>query len=339
MRYGNIDLHNVSDIIEELGRPGFGLSRLPVKILPDINENARRMAKMSTGCEIRGMLSEGGDAKVVLEVIDDNTAPPVVTVYHGCFCAQSVAVGKGPLELVIKEPAAMAAVTRISAERKLPFDPRLVRVRLPPIHTTRIISVEGDLSYPAPDAVPGNTILFYGSSITHGACAIAPEGTYAAQCARRLGCDIINLGFGGSAQMDAPIADHIAGRNDWDLAVFEMGINVRTWPLEKFYSVMEHFVKTIVAAHPGKYIFCIDMFTNDCDFEENPQKGVGFRDAVKELVGKYSSGKIKHVDGRRILTDPTGLRTDLVHPGDEGMQEMGRNLADVITREWKEGVS
>lgn len=335
MRYGNVELHNVADIIEDPGRAGFGISRLPLKILPGINKGAGNMAKMGTGCEIRGMLPEGGAAKVVLEVVDSNTTPPVVTVYHGCFCAQSIAVGKAPLELVIKEPAAMAAMLRISSERKLPFDPRLVRVRLPSIHTARIISVEGDLSYPGPEAVPEKKILFYGSSITHGACAIAPEGTYAAQCARRLGCDFINLGFGGSAQMDAPIADHIAGRNDWDMAVFEMGINVRTWPLDKFYGAAENFLKTVAAAHPDKYIFCIDMFTNDADFEANSQKGVGFREAMKEIVGKYRSGKIVHVDGRGILTDPTGLRTDLVHPNDEGMQEMGRNLADAIARKLK----
>lgn len=39
-----------------------------------------------------------------------------------------------------------------------------------------------------------------------------------------------------------------------------------------------------------------------------------------------------YIDGRTILTDPTGLRTDLVHPNDEGMQEMGLNLASLILR-------
>jgi lysophospholipase L1-like esterase len=335
MRYGNVELHNVCAITEDKGKPGFGISRLPLEILGDINAGARNMVRMGAGCEIRGLLAQGGQAKVVLQVMDSNTTPPLVTVYHGCFCSQSIVIGSEPTEIIVKYPATMAAMSQISAERKLPFDPGLLRIRLPPIHTASIISIDGDLSYPVHEALPSRTLLCYGSSITHGACAIPPEGTYASQCARRLGCDLINLGCGGSAQMDRAIADHIASRRDWDVATLEMGINVRTWPLEKFYPVAENFVSTIAAAHPEKYIFCIDMFTNDCDFEAAPSKGVGFREALKEIAGKFNTGKVIHVDGRDILTDPTGLRTDLVHPCDDAMHEMGMNLAAVISRAWK----
>ena len=34
-----------------------------------------------------------------------------------------------------------------------------------------------------------------------------------------------------------------------------------------------------------------------------------------------------------ILTNPAGLMLDLVHPGDDGMQEMGRNLAARVRAE------
>jgi lysophospholipase L1-like esterase len=332
MRYGNVELHNVCEIIEGDGEPGFGMSRLPRDIREKINQGARTMSMMGAGCEIRGMLPEGGQARVVLQAIDSNTTPPIATVYHGCFCGQSILVAKEPTEIIINDPPNMAAMSRISSAGSLPFNPRLVRVRFPPIHTVRVVSIEGDLTYPVPGAAPAKTLLCYGSSITHGACAIPPEGTYVSQCARRLGCDLINLGFGGSAQMDRAIADHIASRKDWDLATFEMGINVREWPRERFREAVEMFVGAVVSAHPEKYIFCIDLFTNDVDFEDHPTKGVGFREVVRDVAGQFSSGKVIHVDGRTILTDPTGLRTDLVHPSDEGMQEMGDNLASIISR-------
>ncbi len=332
MRYGKVELHNVCDLIEGDGLPGFGVLRFPRAILGEINKGAQNMARHGAGCEIRGLLPEGGTAKVVLRVVDSNTTPPVVTVYHGCFCGPVVHVGKEPTEIVIKHPATLSALSQISGGNKLSFDPRLIRVRLPNIHTVRIEVIEGDWTYPPREALPVKTMLSYGSSITHGACAIAPEGTYAAQCARRLECDLINLGVGGSAQMDRAVAEHIAARTDWDFASFEMGINIRQWPREKFREVVEQFVGIVAAAHPDKYIFCIDLFTNDADFDANTTKGVGFREVVKEVAAKIGTGKVIHLDGRQILTDPTGLRTDLVHPSDEGMQEMGANLAALMKR-------
>ncbi|HAS84299.1 MAG TPA: hypothetical protein DCS43_16900 [Verrucomicrobia bacterium] len=330
MKYGTIELHNVCGILDGDGKPGVGMSRLPLAILPEINKGAAGMARMGTGCEIRGILPPGGEAKVVLQVIDSNTTPPVITVYHGDFCSQSVMAGKEPVEIVIKPPDRLAMMQK--TRRAALFDPRLVRVRLPPIHTARILSITGDLAYPDAGSTPSKTLLCYGSSITHGACAIAPEGTYAAHCARRLGCDLVNLGFGGAAQMDRAIAEHIAARQDWDLATFEMGINVRTWTIEQFRAAVETFVGTVVAAHPQKPIFCIDLFTYFNDVADTPVGAVGFRDAVRDIVAATGSSHVHHVDGRTLLTDPTGLRTDMVHPSDTGMQEIGTNLAAFITR-------
>lgn len=137
MRYGDVELHNVCDIVETEGQTGFGLSRLPCAILGEINEGARRMSAHGAGCEIRGMLAEGGQARVVLQTMDSNVTPPVATVYHGCFCSQSVLVRHEPTEIIIKAPPLGTAMSHISAEKKLPFDPRLVRVRLPRILTRR----------------------------------------------------------------------------------------------------------------------------------------------------------------------------------------------------------
>jgi hypothetical protein len=132
--------------------------------------------------------------------------------------------------------------------------------------------------------------------------------------------------------MDAAMARHLAARTDWDVATFEMGINVRLWPREQFREAVEGFVRTVVAAHPDQWVFCIDLFTNDSDFEETPTRGVGFREVVREVARQCRSARVIHVDGRALLTDPTGLRDDLVHPSDLGMQEMGAHLAAIIAR-------
>jgi hypothetical protein len=335
VKYKNVELHNVCDIIED-DEVGFAVSRLPLDVRENVNQGARNNSLHSAGCEIRGMLKEGGKAKIVLQSPDDNVYPPIATIFHGCFRRViSKRIAEEPTEIEIDVPNHIELMTRIAADKNMPFDPHLVRVRLPSIHPCRVISIEGDLTYPTPESTPSSTMLSYGSSITHGAHAIPPEGTYTAQCARQLGCDLINLGFGGSAHMDKAIAHHIASRDDWDFATFEMGINVRSWEPERFRDAVDYFVSTIASAHPDKHIFCIDLFTNNCDFMDNPKEGVGFRDIVKDIAAKQKSDKVIYVDGRSVLSEPSGLSIDLVHPTDDGMSDMGRNLADIIARERK----
>lgn len=332
MRYQNIELHNVWDIIETSGVEGFTTSRLPLSIHGTINPGARRMAAHGAGIEVRGMLEPGGEAQVTLQMLDTNCVPPVAVVYHGSFCGVSVHVDAEPTTIKIRTPAKMELIQRISSEQNLPYDPRLVRVLLPAIHPIRVVKIEGDLTYPTPDAYPQKKLLCYGSSITHGAHAISPMSTYASQCAWRLGYDLINLGSGGSAQMDLAVAEHIATRGDWDVATFEMGINVRTWERDRFYDAVERFVGTIVSANPDKPIFCIDVFTYDDDFKPEPTPAPMLRSVVQEIAAKHKAARVTYVDGRTILRDPTGLQVDLVHPNDNGMAEMGRELAAVIKR-------
>jgi hypothetical protein len=332
MRYQDVELHNVCDVVADKGTDGLRLSRLPLAILPHVNEGVQRHAFLTAGCEIRGMLRPGGEARIVLQVDDGNVVPPLVETFHGCIRGATTLLSRTPTEIKIQRPGQAEHIAAIHVKGHYPFDASLVRVSLPHIHPCRIISIEGDLTYPESGSLPTRTMLAYGSSITNGAHAVLPSGTYASQTARRLGVDLINLGFGGAAQMDAAIADHIAARDDWDFATLEMGINVRNWPTEKFRAAVEYFVATIVAAHPDKFVFCMDLFTNDADFTGNKTQAVGFREGVEEIAAKQNSARVVYVDGRDILTDPRGLQTDLVHPSDYGMQEMGRNLAALVAR-------
>ena len=330
MKYQNIELHNVSDIVTDNEAKGFTITRLPSAILPEINEGARWMSRLSGNVELRGMLPKGGKARVVLQMLDDNCVPPIVNVFFGDFRYKQILLKYEATEIVIDEPEKMELMEKIYAEQEMRYDPRLVRVCLPHIHYVRILEIEGDLTYPEEQALPRKTLLCYGSSITHGAHAIAPESTYAAQCAYNVGYDLINLGSGGSARMDTAVAHHIASRNDWDVATLEMGVNVRDWEPDTFREAVERFVGIIVAAHPDKPVFCIDLFTNGFDCIDPPREAVGFREIVKGVVEKQDSPNVFYVDGRTILTRFSGLQVDLVHPNDNGMVEMGRNLAHTI---------
>ena len=56
-------------------------------------------------------------------------------------------------------------------------------------------------------------VVYYGSSITQGACASRPGNTYESMISRRLNCNFINLGFAGNALAEDEIAEYIKGLN------------------------------------------------------------------------------------------------------------------------------
>jgi len=60
-------------------------------------------------------------------------------------------------------------------------------------------------------------IVFYGTSITHGACASRPGMAHVAILGRRLDRPVVNLGFSGSGTMDLPVAELMG---EIDAAVF-----------------------------------------------------------------------------------------------------------------------
>src|SRR5690606_38413608 len=88
----------------------------------------------------------------------------------------------------------------------------------------RGVSGEGIRPPEAAD-LPKLKMLAYGTSITQGAHATREHLTYASLTARRLGADLYNLGTGGSAFCENAMADHIADRNDWNLAVLCLSVN------------------------------------------------------------------------------------------------------------------
>jgi len=298
LRYQNVELHNVVELIPAEDGIGQYMLRIPSEVRETLNAAAKDNAPHPAGCEIRFNLQPGETAKIVLATDVDNVVPPVAEVYQGCFRTQVLLIEKEPAEVSITAPDAGAAIEQVTAEHGLPFDARLVRILLPALHRVKLISIGGPVSPPEPGQTPSKTILMYGSSITHGAHSIRPGGTYAMQTARHLGVDLLDVGFGGGAYMEDTLAEHIASRGDWDLATFEMGINVGGWSTEEFHGKVERFVDIISSAHPGKWIFCIDLF-------------------------RYSGDLVPDCDVR-------GLTHDLVHPSDDGFIEMGRRLAERI---------
>ena len=52
-----------------------------------------------------------------------------------------------------------------------------------------------------------------------------------------------------------------------------------------------------------------------------------YRQALRDAVAACPTPNVHLIEGPDILTDIRGLTHDMIHPGDHGMIEMGRNLA------------
>jgi lysophospholipase L1-like esterase len=336
MLYKNAELYNIR-AIQPLPQDGFRLSRVPEDVRQVLNEGAQNTAFNTCGCEIRFNLRSGA-AKVTLRRTARGEVPVdpsgVAEVWFGPFegdwtiCPR--AIGPEPTTLTISYPGNLADLQRYAAEAGLPYDPALVRVILPYDWPTELVDIEGDIEPPRPGQFPERRILMYGSSITHGGGAVRPTESYAMLTAAQLGCDLVNLGFAGSAHMEKDLARFIADEVDWDLATLEMGINVLgAWPVEKFRERVQDFVGEIAAKHPDRPVFCIDLFTCVHDFTHNPLIEA-YRAAVRETVEAIHMPKLVYINGRTLLTRLSGLTADLVHPSSEGMQEIASRLVSVL---------
>lgn len=79
----------------------------------------------------------------------------------------------------------------------------------------------------APDYSLEKPVVFYGSSITHGASASRPGMTYENQLARMLDFNYINLGFGGGAKAEPAISEYVRSL-DMSALVYDYDHNADT---------------------------------------------------------------------------------------------------------------
>ncbi|HRE84219.1 MAG TPA: SGNH/GDSL hydrolase family protein [Opitutaceae bacterium] len=327
-RLPSVSYHNIEEC-EPLDDGGWRLSRVPRTLRAHLNSNAQRRSYAPAGAELRfGLVSQ--EARIVLRKVEDRGEaarhlPALVEIYQGDLLVDWRPLADDWMEILVRRPPNREA--RASGSGGAPrFPPELVRVALPCLPAVQLLKIEGDVRPARNDEVPARRFLAYGSSITNGAHTVRPGDAYPARIARRLGMDAFNLGFGGGAHLEPEMAEWIAQRTDWEFATLELGINLvgRLTP-EEFQKRLAAFLPKIAAARPDQWIFCIDLFTANGDFTQNPRYPA-FRAAVRDAVAKIGSPRVVHFDGRELLSRASGLTLDLVHPSSDGFEEMADQL-------------
>jgi len=333
MIFQNTQLHNVAELVPREDGDGYYLNRLPEALRVEINPSAKQRVRTPASAEIRFNLHQG-EARIVLRRSNDSDKrsgfPVLAEIYRGDFLESWAVVNSDWTEIRVSARTDTSLLGKAAARGSSRFDPALVRVTLPHLLGVQLRSIEGEISPPEPTQVPATRYLAYGSSITQGILAVRSAEIYPYRVAKALGVDLINLGLGGGAHLESGVADHIAGRRDWNFASLELGINlVRNLPADEFRKRLNYFIPTIHAAHPDKWIFCVDLFPFDMDLTGN-ERANEFRQLVAETVAELNAPRVVHVSGPALMQDPTGLSVDVLHPSSDGFAEIGTRMAAVM---------
>ncbi len=328
MIYENVELHNVAEVHEVAGKEGVRLQRVPESVRIHLNEGAQNRMLSPACAEIRFV--SGLPARVVLS----SEGKTKVVVFHGVFQVSDMLIISGEKQMVqiMRRPR----LEQLDPDfyRDMAFQPNVVRLMLAG-DPVRFHGVEGDgVRPPKAEELPKLRYLAYGTSITHGGVATGPHLCYAAQTARRLGADLINLGVGGAAFCEKKLADYIADRDDWHIATLALSVNmVRGFSLEEFYERVSYMVNAVAGADTKRAVACITLYPHFRDFgipsadEDDVGKAEAFRERLRKAVRDCPHPNVHLIEGPDILTDVTGLTPDLIHPADNGMINMGENLA------------
>ena len=331
MIYANVELHNVAEVTPANDSDGVRLQRVPEEVRQRLNEGAQAAMLSPALCEIR-FVNEGPSVKVTLSSEGESE----FTVFWGVFQERERYVAtREPRAFEFFRPERLALL-KPEHYTDMPFAPAVCRLMLGG-NPVVLHTVEGEgLRPPTVDEVPSLRYLAYGTSITQGAAASRAHLSYAAQTARHLGADLINLGVGGSAFCEFELADHIAGHTDWHIASLALSVNMinKGFSHEEFYERVAYMVDKVAGADTNRPVACITIYPyfrdlTDLDLpEDNPSPRVeGFRQKLRDAVAAAGHPNLHLIEGPDILQGVHGLTPDLLHPGDNGMIQMGENLA------------
>jgi len=329
MLYGNVELHN-TDEIKDSPNGGVLLQRVPDSVRLHLNEGAQQRLLDPAGGEIR-FVSDSGSAKVTLSGADGEVK--VVPFFGGFRHGEPFTVGREPQTVEIAMTERFQKDLPALEKLHMPFSPRVCRLMLRGAQVC-FRGVEGDgVRPPTAEELPALRYLSYGTSITHGAAAAWPHLAYVSQVARRLGADLLNFGVGGACHCEPEFADYFASRDDWHVATLALSVNMMGFTHEEFRKRVTYMVNTVAGSNTKRPVACITIWSYFGDREIDPDahdthgKADDFRQILREVVAECPHPNAHLLEGREMLSDYTGLTTDLIHPADDGMIQMGENIA------------
>jgi hypothetical protein len=176
-------------------------------------------------------------------------------------------------------------------------------------------------------------IVFYGTSITHGASASRPGMVHTAILGRRLDRPVINLGFSGNGRMDAAVGDLLASI---DAAVFVIDCLPNMGPADVRLKCVP-LVKRLRADRPTTPIVLVEdrRNTNSWILPTRNQLHTDNHAALRECLAALKKDGVRglyYLAGDDLLGDDSEASTDGSHPSDLGFVRQAELFERVLRK-------
>jgi hypothetical protein len=176
-------------------------------------------------------------------------------------------------------------------------------------------------------------VVFYGTSISHGACASRPGMVHTAILGRRLDMPVVNLGFSGNGRMDSAVGEFL-GRIDASAFVIDCLPNMGPVDVTAKCVPLIHQLR---AAKPSTPIILVEdrRFTNDWITPAKAKFHDDNHAALKEAwetLRKEGVPNLYYISGDALYgTDSEGA-TDASHANDLGFMRQADIFEPVLRR-------
>ena len=176
-------------------------------------------------------------------------------------------------------------------------------------------------------------IVFYGTSITHGASASRPGMVHTAILGRRFDRPVVNLGFSGNGRMDAAVGDFLT---QIDAAVYVIDCLPNMQPAEVTAKTVP-LVKQLRAVKATTPIVLVEdrRFTNDWITPAKAKFHDDNHAALKAAFDELKKTGVKnlfYIPGDRLYGDDTEGATDASHASDLGFMRQADVMEPVIRK-------
>jgi len=176
-------------------------------------------------------------------------------------------------------------------------------------------------------------LVYYGSSIVHGAYASRPGVVHPSILGRWLNLPVINLGFSGLAKMHEPMAHLLA---ELKPAVFVLD-PLPNMDDELVKERADKFLRILCQAHSDTPVVMVEDFPlthawiRPAHLQTHRAKWKTFSRIYRKLKDDGHSS-LHYVEGLHSIGDDSVGTVDGVHPNDIGYERLAKNLLPTLQR-------
>ncbi len=171
-------------------------------------------------------------------------------------------------------------------------------------------------------------VVFYGTSITHGACASRPGMAFTAIAGRLADTPVVNLGFSGSGKMEPALCDLVS---EIDASVYVLDC---LWNMSDalIRERAEPFIRALREKRPATPI----LLAEDCNaFGRAPTAKAKVLRALFEKLKAEDSVKwarLHYLEAKEMLGHDGEGTVDGCHPNDLGMMRQGTLFGQALLK-------